>query len=309
VENEIVKQDKDLGVVKATRELMSVKVTKEDIKNLFCPLATEKELAVALGIVKSLNLNPFIREVHFIKFRESDKISIIVGYEVYIKRADRTGKLNGWTAGIKTDEKVAWVKIWRKDWAEPFYWEVSLEEFNKKQATWNQMPSFMGKKVAIAQGFRLAFPDELGGMPYTKEEAEVYDIVSEQTITAHKPAVEMPKAKQQAPQAEAPADAAFNVLDAMDQPVDSTINVWGIFFDYRVEKVGKDKKDITRYKLSPREGTQLITISKWGGLQEGLALGDVVQFNNVVIKDYKGAKQFLGQEIIVIEKAKEEENA
>jgi hypothetical protein len=32
------------------------------------------------------------------------------------------------------------------------------------------MPEFMTKKVAIGQGFRLAFPNELGGMPYLAEE-------------------------------------------------------------------------------------------------------------------------------------------
>jgi len=32
------------------------------------------------------------------------------------------------------------------------------------------MPKFMLKKVAIAQGFRLAFPVEMGGMPYIPEE-------------------------------------------------------------------------------------------------------------------------------------------
>ena len=94
-------------------------------------------------------------------------MSIVVGYEVYLKRAERTGKLNGWTAGINTAENFAWVKIYRKDWKEPFEWTVNLNEFNKKQSTWNQIPSFMGRKVAIAQGFRLCFPDELGGLPYT----------------------------------------------------------------------------------------------------------------------------------------------
>ena len=167
---------RELAVTKATKELLEIKITKEDIKNLFCPLATEKELSIALGIVKSLHLNPFIREVHFIKYKTEEKISIVVGYEVYLKRAERTGKLDGWQAGIDEEKGVAWVKIWRKDWKEPFEWEVKLSEFNKKQATWNQIPSFMGKKVVIAQGFRLAFPDELGGMPYTKEETEIYDV-------------------------------------------------------------------------------------------------------------------------------------
>jgi hypothetical protein len=94
----------------------------------------------------------------------------------------------------------------------------------------------------------------------------------------------------------------------MAQPVDSKINVWGIFFDFRVEQVGKDKKDITRYMLSPREGTQLIHISKWGKVQEDLSLGDVIQINGVVVKEYKGVKQYLGEEIIVIEKVKNEED-
>jgi hypothetical protein len=32
------------------------------------------------------------------------------------------------------------------------------------------MPAFMLKKVAMAQGFRLCFPDEMGGLPYLPEE-------------------------------------------------------------------------------------------------------------------------------------------
>ena len=171
-----------------------INISNEDIKNLFCPLATQKEVALALGIVKGLNLNPFLKEVHFVKYSERDRMAIIVGYEVYIKRAERTGKLNGWKAGLKKDEGVAWVEIRRKDWAEPFYWEVSLSEFDKKQSTWKQIPSFMGKKVAIAQGFRLCFPDELGGMPYTSEEQDVYDIEIERDMPkSTKPVVAMPE--------------------------------------------------------------------------------------------------------------------
>ena len=166
----------------------------------------------------------------------------------------------------------------------------------------------MAKKRAYVDGILSAtaasdiFTQDLEDLPAASG-AEI-----EPAPTKSKPAVDMPKAKQQAPKTGTPATTAFNVLDAMAQPVDSTINIWGVFFDYTVAQVGKDKKDITRYKLSPREGTQLITISKWGGLQEGLALGDVIQFNGVVVKDYKGAKQYLGEEIIVLEKAEAEED-
>ena len=151
-------------------------VTREDIKNYLCPNATEKELFIAVEVCRSLNLNPFSREVHFVKISSTDKMATIVGYEVYLKRADRTGKLAGWSAGVDEKRGVSWVKIHRKDWTEPFVWEVSLSEFDKKHATWKSMPTFMGKKVAIAQGFRLAFPDELGGMPYTEEEYKVFDL-------------------------------------------------------------------------------------------------------------------------------------
>ena len=47
---------------------------------------------------------------------------------------------------------------------------------------WASKPYTMIKKVAIAQGFRLAFPDEIGGMPYTADE-----LPDEMTTHNHKP--------------------------------------------------------------------------------------------------------------------------
>lgn len=166
-----------------------LEITSKDIKNHFCPLATEKETFLALGILKSLNLNPFKREVHLIKYDATKPLTLVVGYDVYLKRAERTGKLDGWEVGISVDKKTAWIKIYRKDWKIPLHWEVNLSEFSKNQATWKQIPDFMGKKVAIAQGFRLAFPDELGGMPYTPEEQEVFD------ISPSKEPIKMPQEK------------------------------------------------------------------------------------------------------------------
>ena len=184
--NEIVK--------KVTQEISTLNITTEDIKKYFCPMATDKELFLALGVIQSLNLNPHTREVHLIKYKNTDKLSIIVGYEVFLKRAERTGNLDGWECGISDDGTKAWVKIYRKDRKIPFQWEVELSEFDKKQATWKSMPSFMGKKVAIAQGFRLCFPDELGGMPYTQEEHEVFNVDAD-SPEQEKLKVPMPKAK------------------------------------------------------------------------------------------------------------------
>lgn len=128
-------------------------------------------------IAKAYNLNPFKREIHVSKY--GDKMSIITGYEVYIKRAERSGQLDGWsvktTGNTKDGSLKATVIIHRKDRAHPFEWEANYKEFvqttreGKVTQFWEKA-DFMIKKVAISQAFRLCFSDELGGMPYTKEE-------------------------------------------------------------------------------------------------------------------------------------------
>lgn len=127
-------------------------------------------------IAQAYGLNPFKREIYCVGY--GDRTSIITGYEVYIKRAERTGKLNGWGCEIdgKLPDMTATITIYRKDWDIPFKHTVYFEEAaqytkdNKLNAIWQKQPRFMLRKVAIAQGFRLCFSDELGGMPYTADE-------------------------------------------------------------------------------------------------------------------------------------------
>lgn len=147
------------------------KITADDVRKYFAPNATEKEFGILMGICNSFHLNPFKREVHFVKYGNAPA-SIITGYEIYLKRAERTGKLDGWKCWIEKDDigEKAIIEIKRKDQSTPIRWEVYRKEFDKAQSTWKSMPTFMLKKVAIAQGFRLAFPDDLGGMPYIPEE-------------------------------------------------------------------------------------------------------------------------------------------
>ncbi len=139
----------------------------EDVKKYLAPNATDKELFMFMGIAKSYGLNPWKREIHFIKYGTSPG-QTVVGYETYIKRAEKTGVLDGWECS--TDGKKAFVTIHRKDRSKPFKWEVDFAEFNTGQSTWKKMPGFMLKKVAIAQAFRLCFPEDLGGLPYMPEE-------------------------------------------------------------------------------------------------------------------------------------------
>lgn len=168
---DIMKKDTGKLAEWKTLDGQSITLSMDDVKQYFCSNATDKEIMVFLETARTWGLNPWKREVHLVKYGNSPA-QIIVGYEVYLKRAERTGKLNGWKCWIEGDgpNAKAVVEIYRKDWGQPFRWEVYRAEADRGQATWKQMWRFMLRKVAIAQGFRLAFPEELGGMPYVPEE-------------------------------------------------------------------------------------------------------------------------------------------
>lgn len=129
-----------------------------------------------INIAIAFQLNPFKREIYCIPYEGAGgrKLSTIVGYEVYIKRAERTGKLSGWSVttegSVKDNTLKAIVTIHRKDWTHPFVHEVLFSEYNQNNHIWKSKPVTMTKKVCIGTGFRLCFSDELGGMPYTSEE-------------------------------------------------------------------------------------------------------------------------------------------
>ncbi len=131
-----------------------------------------------IQICKAFQLNPFKREIYLIPYR--DEVQIIVGYETYLKRAERSGKLSGWrvwTEGsIENGDLKAVIEIKRKDWESIFRHEVFYKEYRRDTRIWREKPITMLKKVVIAQGFRLCFPEEVGGLPYTVEECVAEDV-------------------------------------------------------------------------------------------------------------------------------------
>lgn len=127
-----------------------------------------------LEICRAFALNPFKREIYAVPY--GNDFNIIVGFEVYLKRAERSGKLSGWkvwTEGEGNQIKAV-IEIHRRDFDFPFTHEVYLSEYSTGKAMWAKSPKTMIKKVAMSQGFRLCFPDELGGLPYTDEETESF---------------------------------------------------------------------------------------------------------------------------------------
>jgi len=170
---------------KAAQPAAEQKVQKETISEYLKVFGFDKSLSDAeiqqfVQTALAGNLDPFKREIYLAAYGEGEnrKVSILTGYQVYLKRAERTGKLDGWGARIDGNgsQMKAVVEIFRKDWSHSFihevYWEEAVQKKKDGNPTqfWAKQPRFQLRKVAIAQAFRLAFPDELGGLPYESAE-------------------------------------------------------------------------------------------------------------------------------------------
>lgn len=189
----------ELTKTKQSTEIADFKATAIDfLKGMGMNNIPQKYANQFVEICKAYGLNPFKRECYAVGY--GDNWNIITGYEVYIKRAERTGKLDGWDCVVEGQgqDMVAKLTIYRKDWSHPFHHFVVYNEAvqRKKDGTvnpmWTKMGSFMLRKVCIAQGFRLCFPDELGGMPYTSDELPEIErnITDEATVVKSEPVQE-----------------------------------------------------------------------------------------------------------------------
>lgn len=151
-----------------------IPVTQKTVEDFLFSSGTKlnnQQKAMFLTLAVTFGLNPFKREVYAVPFGSG--FNYVTGYQVYISRAEATGKLDGWEVeAVRESGKLTGAKatIYRKDWSKPFIWEVSLTEFNRNSGNWKTMPEFMLKKVCLAQAFRLCFPNEFSGMPYIAEE-------------------------------------------------------------------------------------------------------------------------------------------
>ena len=101
------------------------------------PELTEAERTQFVSVCQAFGLNPFKREVYATVYGEGSyrRFSVIVGYETYLKRADRSGKLDGWSSRIEGsgDDMKAIVEIHRRDWSEPLVHEVYFVEAVQKK--------------------------------------------------------------------------------------------------------------------------------------------------------------------------------
>lgn len=147
---------------------------------------TDQEIMMFMALCKYQNLNPFLREAYLIKYG-TDKATMVVGKETFLKRAVKNPKYQGHETGINEDGKKAWAKVYVKDYVVPITVEVDYDEYvgRKSDGTinkiWKAKGCTMLKKVALVQALREAFPEDFGGM-YSPEEINTISSLPENPI-------------------------------------------------------------------------------------------------------------------------------
>lgn len=154
---------------------------------------TDQEVTMFLSLCRFQHLNPFLKEAYLIKYGTSPA-TVVVGKDVLLKRAMRSEKFGGLSAGVIVvntngeveeregtfvlpDENLVggWAKVIIKGYDLPFYSSVSMKEYSTGKSNWLTKPATMIRKVAMAQALREAFPEEMSNLYEQEEIKEVSD--------------------------------------------------------------------------------------------------------------------------------------
>ena len=183
-----------------TKELSTqVSFSKDEIatiKNTVAVGATDNELKLFLHQCKRTQLDPFSRQIYFLKM--GGKASIQSSIDGFRLIAERSGKYAGQTTPLLMDKEGNWHEVWmvagypvaakvgvlRSDFKEPLYaiakWSSYAPTYNGKLGTmWAKMPEVMLAKVAEALALRKAFPNDLSGIYAAEEMAQADNKVPE----------------------------------------------------------------------------------------------------------------------------------
>jgi len=173
---------------------------RQMIRDSFMPGASEGEAKAMIAIAEHMRLDPFKRQIHFVKRWNPELQREVWAFQTAIdgfrSMAEDTGEFRGSdepefsfeervdpATGAPSGKKelVARVRVHRKDFDVPFVGVARYSEFvqTKKDGTPNRMwataPHNMLAKCAEAQAFRKAFPQSLAGV-YTDDELAERDV-------------------------------------------------------------------------------------------------------------------------------------
>ena len=152
------------------------------------PAVTQREMKLFVELCKAQRLNPFIKEAYLVKYGDSPA-TIVVGKDVFTKRAARNPRFRGYEAGLsimtrdgrmvrregsmtlKGEQVVGgWCRVHIDGYEAPMFDEVGFDEYAGRKRdgslnkTWASKPNTMIRKTAIVHALREAFPADFQGM-------------------------------------------------------------------------------------------------------------------------------------------------
>jgi len=178
---------------------------------------TDQEAMMFLMLCKNQKLNPFINDAYLIKYGTSPA-SMVVSKDVFIRRSRRHKDFRGYECGViikyraklfkliplwwfkkeyrkgtdyEKSEKLigGWIRVYLQSWGDrPLEHTVNFDEYvqRKKDGTitkmWREKAGTMIRKVALEQGLREAFPEDLQAC-YASEELGIEDDETLDNIT------------------------------------------------------------------------------------------------------------------------------
>lgn len=157
-----------------------------EIRKLVSPTPlTDIEFSFLTQLGQATQLNPFMREIWAVKYKQGTPAQIFIGRDGYRKAAQRQKDYEYHQVNavysedqfhISNDEIHhkygfsnrgqligAYCVVKRKSASKYTYVMVTMEEYNANQSLWKSKPETMIKKVAEAQALRQAFQEVLAG--------------------------------------------------------------------------------------------------------------------------------------------------
>lgn len=254
-DNTQIAEQKEFGLVEYEANGEKIKLSPSMIRRYLVSgggAVSDQEVMMFLTLCKYQRLNPFLREAYLIKYGNNDPATIVVGKDVFTKRANATPNYAGKQAGVIVltsnnevieregtlvlpGEKLVggWAKVYIKGHDAPEYASVNLEEYIGRKKTgevngqWSKKPATMIRKVAVVQALREAFPDRFQGMYVQEEMTEVSGI----KLDAKKVDMTQPKNEITDPWAtvevEDTTEAEGDVIDAEAKEIEEAATVDG----------------------------------------------------------------------------------